>query len=155
MANSVPFEIERSECEIGNTRGYNYRLIFDGDRTEGVAELLFNSVEFYECSAPAADRFRALGLQPGQMVAHLNRFYPNGEGIPDDSPLMGQGVGTAALERIVADAKERGATVLYVFSTGRSGMAEFLERKGFEIFYPKPRDDGTRPHKFRLATKLL
>ena len=156
MANSVPFEVERSHLEIGNRRGYSYRFIFEGDGPEGNATVLFDPVKYYDDSNTImSERFRELGLQPDQTVAHLNEFYPNGMGIPDTSPLMGHGVGTAALELIVSDAKERGARVMHVFSTGRPGMVTFMEKRGFEVYSPKPRKDGTYPKKYRLASKLL
>ena len=151
MANSVQFEVERSDLEIRDRTGYSYRFIFKEDRPEGLATVLFYPIG--DCNIALLTRLQELGLQPSQIVAHLNEFYPNGMGIPDNSPLMGQGVGTAALELIVADAKERDAQAMRVFSTGRPGMVTFMDKHGFETYMTaKPKKDRTSA---RLAFKLL
>lgn len=158
MASNVPFRIDRAHCEIDGgghiSRGYSYKFIFDGDRPVGKVEVLFHPIRLYDqWDTTISDRYRELGLKPDQIVAHLNRFYPNGEGLPNDSELMGQGVGTEALEIIVADAREQGASGMHVSST-RPDMIRFME-KHFKIFFPKPREDGTYPYKFRIASKLI
>lgn len=154
MTTNAPFTVERSDCRIGDRIGYRYRFIFQGDRPEGEATILFDPVGYYNACPPMAERFRELGLGPDQIVAQVNEFYPNGKGIPDDSPLMGQGVGKAALEILVEDARERGGRVMHVFSTGRPGMVQFMARHGFETYAPQAREGDACP-RYRLASRLL
>ncbi len=153
MKTLFPFEVNRTIIEISGRPGYNYNFFFQEGRLQGMAEILFSLVKSYDCLPPVSQLYRELGLQPDQSVAHLNRFYPNGQGLPDDSELMRRGVGTAALELITADAKEFGAKGMHVFS-GRSGMKHFI-RKNFEVFYPNQKSGETYQRKYILACRLI
>jgi len=153
MKTTFPFEVNRTNIEINERNGYYYQFMFQSGRLQGMAEVLFSPVKSYDCLPPVSQLYRELGLQPDQRVAHLNRFYPNGQGIPDDSTLMRQGIGTAALELITADARESDVKGMHVFS-GRLGMIRFMERN-FEVFDPKPQPDGTYQRKYVLACKLI
>ena len=113
-----------------------YDIIFNGNRPNGDAQLFLRKVSDYEDSI-FYQELLSLGVDQDGVLAHLNEFYPNGRGLEDDNPehqkLTRLGIGKTVLEKITNDALEHNAKVMYVFSTGRKSMIDFLEKNDFTI----------------------
>ena len=136
------FRVERSE--IYWTTGYDYKFIFEEDRPNGDAQLILNRLRSNQ-SLTKYIGIENLGLNPDDVHAHLNEFYPNGRGLDEQSgEYMRQGIGTEALELIINDALEQNARVMFVY-TSKESMIKFLDKNGFTFYGPND----------RMAYKLL
>jgi hypothetical protein len=72
------------------------------------------------------------GIEPSDIISHLNEFYPNGRALDEKKgEHMREGVGTVVLNQLIDEARANGAKVIYVF-TGKESMVNFLKKHGFE-----------------------
>lgn len=124
-------ELEIIRTPLSWENGYDYVIRFtDPARQAGDAQIVFKPVEFYQFTAHGR-RFLEEGLTQEDIVANLVDFYPNGRALDEDKgEHMRAGVGTKVLERIVLDAKERNAKVMFGVSA-KTSLYAFAEKHGF------------------------
>ncbi len=124
-------ELEIIRTPLSWENGYDYVIRFaDPARPAGDAQVVFKPVEAYQFTKHGK-RFLEEGLKPEDIVANFVEFYPNGRGLDEDKgEHMRAGVGTKVLERIVQDARERNAKVLFGL-TAKTSMRTYAQKHGF------------------------
>jgi len=130
---TLNFDIVREDIPF--EQGYFYRVIFpDNNADKGYATLYFNPVEIYQ-GVYNPNYAYGVRLEAGDLVAHLQTFYPHGS--PRKSEAMRQGVGTLFLNQIIEDSVSKGARIMYTYATlydalVTSAFESFLRKNGFE-----------------------
>ena len=80
---------------------------------------------------PAHYALETRGVRAEEVVGGITIFYPNGRrALPQ---RMRHGMGSALLERMITDSRDRSVRGLVV-STRNKTMKQFLEKKGFSFF---------------------
>ncbi len=115
---------------------YHFTFPENPERRPGDAQLFFYVFKDFmprNRQDLLVQQLEGAGVQPDDLLAHINEFYPNGRGLKEeDTASMAKGVGSQAYEILMQEVTRRGAKAIYaVTATGRKRMEEFLKRKGF------------------------
>ena len=113
--------------------GFDY--VVEGREKTGNGQLLFNTVRSRYIDGSQNDVYLKLleeGLKDDDIISWINEFYPNGNGLDEETgEHMRGGVGSALYDDMVKDSIEYGAKAIIAISMKKSMQNFLLNKQGF------------------------
>jgi len=123
--------IKASDSDYAGFEGFTYSLTLTRESVRGIGRMVLLGREDRLKYANLEVALREHEVEPGTTVGLIEQFYPNSRDPQVIAARRKQGNGKSLLERMMSDARGRGAGLIACWSP-QSDMQRFLRRNGFE-----------------------
>jgi len=134
MVLANPLEV-RIKKQHNDEEFLNYIVEYPRAHKPGEIDAVIEQMQ--EAQMAARPLLESLDIAPHEKVVDLSYFYPHTEAHNRNNDFKNRGIGTAALNQVIADAKAQGAIAIYCVTYSLS-LREFLPNRGFETSIHNP-----------------